>query len=75
MENIEKCEQAIGVWVDYDDTRIVTAKELREEIDEGHTIFSINDYCDLRKSTNMMRFIYCPECGKKIDWKELKGGV
>ena len=75
MENIEKCEHAIGMWIDYEDTRIMTAKELREEIEEGHTRFSLNDYCDFRKSVNLARFRCCPECGKKIDWKEIKGGA
>ncbi len=75
MDNIQKCEHAIGMWIDYDDTRIVTAKELREEIYEGHTVFSINDYCDFRKSVNLARFKHCPECGKKIDWKAIKGGA
>lgn len=32
----------------------------------------INDYFDKRKNTNFNRFNYCPYCGKKIDWKELK---
>lgn len=32
----------------------------------------IKDYFDKRKNTNFNRFNYCPYCGKKIDWKELK---
>lgn len=32
----------------------------------------IKDYFDKRKNTNLNRFNYCPYCGKKIDWKELK---
>lgn len=75
MENIEKCEHAIGMWICYEDTRIMTAKELRREIEEGHIVFSINDYCDFRKAVNLIRFRHCPECGKKIDWKAIKGGA
>ena len=75
MENIEKCEHAIGMWICYEDTRIMTANELREEIEEGHAVFSLNDYCDFRKSVNLVRFRHCPECGKKIDWKSIKGGA
>ena len=63
------------MWIDYEDTRIMTANELREEIEEGHTTFSLNDYCDKRKSTDLTRFNYCPICGKKIDWKAIKGGA
>ena len=74
MENIEKCEHIIGIWIDFEDTRTVTTNELREEIEEGHTVFSLNDYCNFRKSVNLARFRYCPECGKKIDWKAIKGG-
>jgi hypothetical protein len=34
--------------------------------------WSLKDYCDKRRSTNLTRFDYCPECGKKIDWKRIK---
>ncbi|MFR2570915.1 MAG: hypothetical protein ACLS90_04330 [Clostridia bacterium] len=32
----------------------------------------LKDYFDKRKNTNFNRFNYCPYCGKKINWKELK---
>lgn len=34
--------------------------------------YRLTDYFDKRKSVNMRRFKYCPDCGKKIDWRELK---
>ena len=34
--------------------------------------YTLKDYCDRRKSTNLTRFEYCPYCGKKIDWKKIK---
>lgn len=34
--------------------------------------YTLRDYCDLRKSTDLRRFKYCPECGDKIDWKALR---
>ena len=34
--------------------------------------YTLNDYCDRRKSTNLTRFEFCPYCGKKIDWKKIK---
>ncbi len=34
--------------------------------------WSLRDYADKRKSTNLTRFDYCPECGKKIDWKAIR---
>lgn len=33
---------------------------------------TLKDYFDKRKNTNFNKFDYCPYCGKKIDWKELK---
>lgn len=34
--------------------------------------WSLRDYADRRKSTNLTRFDYCPECGKAIDWKAIR---
>lgn len=36
-------------------------------------IWTLADYGDWRKSTNLTRFSYCPNCGKHIDWKEIRG--
>ena len=36
-------------------------------------IWTLADYGDWRKSTNLTRFSYCPTCGKHIDWKEIRG--
>ena len=90
MENIEKCECVIGVLNDYK-SQIVTVDELKEYIRAKNLLsiscknnelrgllfckYSLDDYCDRRKSTNLTRFNYCPLCGKKIDWKALKGGA
>lgn len=38
------------------------------------TEWTLRDYADGRKSTNLRRFTYCPECGEKIDWKALRKG-
>ena len=35
--------------------------------------YTLQDYADKRKSTNFTRFDFCPYCGKKIDWKKIKG--
>jgi hypothetical protein len=35
-------------------------------------VWSLEDYADKRRSTNLRRFTYCPECGKKIDWKSIR---
>ena len=88
MENIEKCECYIGIKYDYEDTRLVTLKQLKDEIEWlqsrkesfaeygiNNKIYTLADYCDKRKSTDLTRFNYCPLCGKKIDWKATKGGA
>ena len=87
MKNIEKCECFIGIIHNYDDTRLVTLEQLKYEIEwlqsrkESlkeygiYKIYSLSDYCDKRKSTDLTRFNYCPICGKKIDWKAIKGGA
>lgn len=64
----------IGLIYDYSftDTCCVTLKDLQDYIKESHTIYTLSDYLDRRKSMNMQRFNYCPFTGKKIDWKKLK---
>ena len=90
MENIEKCECVVGIIDDYK-LRIVTVEKLKEYIHAEKSFgrmcknselrqslfnkYSLDDYCDKRKSTDLIRFNYCPLCGKKIDWKAIKGGA
>ena len=52
--------------------------ELYEQFKDSlpHSLFikepkPLADYLDLRKSL-LHHFIHCPECGKKIDWKQLR---
>ena len=33
---------------------------------------STRDYTDKRKKTNLKRFDYCPVCGKKINWADIR---
>lgn len=86
MENIEKCECVIGMRYDWENTELVTLAELKEHIDfttdfaeDNHCFagkaYTLSDYCDKRKNTDLHRFEYCPHCGKKIDWKAIKGGA
>lgn len=80
-------ECIIGLLND-DIYRLITLKELKEFIkevkqynqfldDQGIIRFkakeyTIQDYCNKRKSTDLTRFEFCPYCGKKIDWKKIK---
>ena len=33
-------------------------------------VWSLNDYADKRKSTDLTRFDFCPNCGQAIDWSD-----
>ena len=33
---------------------------------------SMRDYTDKRKRTDLTRFDYCPVCGKKINWADIR---
>ena len=82
---VNKCECIIGIKGE----DLVTFDELKEIIKRDAEFkktnykmwsimgnkYSLNDYCDRRKSTDLTRFNYCPFCGKKIDWKAIKGGA
>lgn len=66
---------------------LYTLKMLEEEVNEDIEIYeqhkrlypnsyitepyTMLDYTDTDKKTNLIRFNYCPMCGKKIDWEEL----
>lgn len=78
----------IGIYNDYENTNIVTCSELRViSLSEWESYLKykdvyksmgrnsptpIEDYFDKRKNTELTRFDYCPICGKKINWNELK---
>lgn len=80
----------IGEWLDYEHTTLVTFEKLQEYVNSNNETYSyainhygfpvgqvyrIVDYFDRRKNTNFNHFNYCPYCGKKIDWKQLRLGV
>ena len=78
-------ECIIGLYFDYENTELMTYNELkhRTEVEnkfyEEHSHYDyfgkpykLEDYFDRRKSTNFTLFDYCPYCGEKINWKELK---
>ena len=78
----------IGILNDYENTQAVTEFGLKEHIKdrnglqqyekdlgiEPSKVYSLSDYCDRRKSTDLFRFNYCPVCAKKIEWGEIKNG-
>lgn len=88
MKSIKKCECYIGIKYDYENTELVTLAELKGYIEREKRLseyhknsdwwqsmcnkYTLDDYCDKRKSTDLTRFNYCPFCGKRIDWKTIK---
>ena len=77
------------LYISYDDSSLVTVKELhkyiQEEIVEYNEMlrkngmaqycrkeWTIKDYADWRKNTNLKRFAYCPDCGQPIDWGNIR---
>ena len=35
-------------------------------------VYTLADYCDGRRNTDLHRFNFCPECGQKINWRAIK---
>ena len=50
-----------------DDPIFRECKRLRRKV------WTLKEYADGRRHTDLHRFNYCPECGKRIDWAALKG--
>lgn len=85
---MNKHECIIGLHRGADQDSLMTVKKLEDEIKQQQAIYkyfynayiyshprkpyTIQDYTDLRKSTDLWRFNYCPQCGAKINWKELR---
>ena len=82
------CEHIIGLLHFTEDSDLVNLKRLiyhiqeRKEHNQNSKKYGMDflvvpewtllDYADGRKSTNLRKFKYCPECGEKIDWKRIK---
>ena len=79
----------IGILHITDDHEMATVQDVKEHIEDGNrfneyaenmgipimrAVWSMKEYADRRRSTDLKRFDFCPECGKKIDWKRIKDG-
>lgn len=79
---MDTCEHVIGMVFDYDNTRLVSLVDLKWHIKDNERRYNsfwtnqkpytLSDYADKRKCTDMTRFDYCPFCGTMIDWKAIK---
>ena len=67
MEKGHECY--IGIFYDYEDTALVTVDNYIEV-----TSFSDQNIDQLLNNPNshFRKFDYCPICGKKLDWDEIK---
>ena len=80
-------ECVIGMLQKWDEKLLVTLEDLEEEIENNIKyvdnylaikgfkpchVYTLKDYGDMRKSTDLTRFYHCPECGKKIDWAMIR---
>ena len=65
-----KCEHDIGLFHDCEGDWLITVEGLKRE--QPDTVYSMEQYMDSRCNTNLYKFRYCPWCGEKIDWKQIK---
>lgn len=77
----------IGLLYEIDYSYLATKKDLIRHIENKkefnelvevfkypnkEKIWELSDYADKRKNTDLIRFDFCPCCGKRINWRELK---
>lgn len=88
MDNIHECECIIGYFYNFEEPELVTTKELKEkimihnqEIDfwKSHGFSSqrweLKNFCDFNINCGFLRFMYCPMCGKIIEWSKIMDGA
>ena len=82
-EIIHKC--VIGLWYDIEGNDIVTFEQFTANVKSELGCYNgvkfeprfMWDYLSTKGKNKLLRFDYCPYCGKKIDWKglmETQGG-
>ena len=60
----------ICLWHDSEWNELMNLEDLI--IASKESIYTMKDYADKRKSTNITNFDYCPFCGESINWKQIK---
>lgn len=82
------CECVIGLYYGNDGNELVSLSDLKFNIQDVKEFnaeckkfgmsdivkkeYTLRDYADKRKSTNLTRFNFCPMCGKEIDWTAIR---
>lgn len=81
VQENQKHECVIGMLNEWDEGRLVTLSDLKAHIVDSVRLMSVGaiqkawsltDYTDRRKSTDLTQFEYCPYCGQKIDWTAIR---
>lgn len=67
----KKCNHTIGLFYNIYDGYLTTIDELEQELKLYKSKFELKDFADFKKNVCMDRFIYCPYCGEKLDWKKM----
>jgi hypothetical protein len=65
-----ECNHTLGLFADYGRDILVTIDDLLGY--QPKTIYTMQQLLDRRCSTNLFHFEYCPKCGEKINWKQLR---
>ena len=74
MEEFEfddlECNHTLGLFADYGRDILVTIDDLLGY--QPKSTYTMQQLLDRRCATNLFHFEYCPKCGEKINWKELR---
>lgn len=72
-QNVECCECYIGVYWDYENSELMTRKNLEELINSNYSHTCTREqYCDRNFYIGLEKFDFCPKCGKRIDWDAIR---
>lgn len=67
------CECHIGVYWNYENSELMTRKDLEALINSTSSYTCTREeYCDRDFYSGLEKFDFCPKCGKKIDWEAIR---
>ena len=70
--SISGCECYVGIYWNCEDSTLMTEKYLDKFVASKYYFTYINgQYCDRVLPTNFEQFVFCPKCGRKIDWQSI----
>ena len=71
LVTLEELKKHIADGIEYNrmldsDPVLKDCKDIRRKV------WTLAEYADWRRSTNLQKFSYCPRCGKLINWGEIR---